>query len=280
MATGVPVTARLKPSKRGMQFGKVEDDDYEGPTLKTQDNVQTKPPIYIYNICELSHVRNQPPEFPAFTVEACKKGEKFSVKTFPGMVNERYYKPGTAEFYYNQTDGRKYATSLLNPDCFPVTDWRAQLNEGTTGNDDMSGMNLNALGVFWSELAPDDAQLPAQIKLFRARVDRTMDALVKEGNRWHAENRPGNISPMMHFAMDYFGLSAQWHMSLRHKTECPNCGDLVLEGIAYHRNASGDICIIDRERYQSSVVTVQQQKEMETVPAQAKESKPRTKAGR
>ena len=68
MAPGVPVNARLKPSRRGMQLGKVEDDDYEGPTLKTQDNVQTRPPIYIYNICDLSHVRNQPPEFPAFTV--------------------------------------------------------------------------------------------------------------------------------------------------------------------------------------------------------------------
>ncbi len=278
MGAGVPVNARLKPSR--MQIGSIDGDDHEGPTLKTQDNVQTRPPIYVYNICELSHVRNQPPEFPGFTIEPCVKGEKFSVKTFPGLVNERYCKPGTAEYYYAQVDGRKYATSLLNPDCFPGTDWRAQLNEGTTGNNDMTGMNMNAFGVFWSELKPDDPQLDAQIKLFRARVDRTMDALVKEGNRWNAEGKLGNISPMMHFAMDYFGLSAAWHMSHRHKTECPNCGDLVLEGIAYHRNASGDICVIDRERYEASVITVKQQKETETAPTQAKEVKSRTKAAR
>jgi len=274
---GVPVNAKLKPNKRGMQFGGVEDDDFEGPTLKTQDNAQTKPPIYIYNICELSHVRNQPPEFPGFTVEPCAKGEKFSVKTFPGLVNERYVRPGTAEYYYAQVDGRKYATSLLNPDCFPGTEWQAQLNEGQTGNNDMSGMNLNALGVFWSELAPDNPKLGEILKLFRTRVDKTMDALVKEGNRWNAQGKLENISPMMHFAMEYFGLSSPWHMSHRHKTECPNCGDLVLEGIAYHRNASGDICVIDRDRYEASVITVQQQKEMETVPAQTAERKPRTK---
>ena len=273
---GVPVNARLRPSKRGMQFGHVEDSDEGELRLKTQDNLQTKPPIYIYNICTLSHVRNQPPEFPAFTVEPCPKGEKFSVKVFPGLVNEKFCKPGTAEYYTQQVDGRKYATSLLNPDTFPGTDWQAQLAEGSTGNDDMSGMNMNRFGVFWSELAPDSPKLDAQIKLFRGLVDRTMDALVKEGNRWNAEGRLANISPMMHFAMEYFGLSSPWHMSHRHKTECPNCGDLVLEGIAYHRNASGDICIIDRERYEASVITVQQQKESETVPAQTKGPRTRT----
>jgi len=74
----------------------------------------------------------------------------------------------------------------------------------------------------------------------------------------------------MHFAMEYFGLSAVWHMSYRHKTECPNCGDLVLEGIAYHRNASGDICIIDRERYEATVITAQQQKESGETPTPTK----------
>ena len=104
--------------------------------------------------------------------------------------------------------------------------------------------------------------------------------IVKEGNRHNAEAKLANISPMMHFAMEYFGLSAPWHMSHRHKTECPNCGDLVLEGIAYHRNASGDICIIDRERYEASVITTKQQKETEDLPTQTAERKPRTKAVR
>ena len=265
---GIPVNARLKPSK--MQVGGVDDDDVEALKLRTQDNVQAKPPIYIYNICELPHVRNMPPEFPAFTVEPCPKGAKFSVKPFPGTVNERYCKPGTSEYYYEQRDGRKYATSLLNPDMFPGTDWRAQLIEGRTGNDDMTGMNMNAFGVFWLELGPEDPSLPAVIKLFRERVDKTMDALVKEGNRWNAQGKLENISPMMHFAAEYFGITAPWHMSHRHKTECPNCGDLVLEGISYHRNAFGDLCIIDRERYESAVVVAENQKDSPASPRQTK----------
>jgi hypothetical protein len=283
--TGLAPTASLKKDQRAaMEAGRsmTADANHTSETvLKTQDEgPQTAQPIYIYNICEFSHVRNQPPEFPAFTVEPCAKGQKFSVKPFPAYVNERYARPGEAEYYYRKVDGRKYATSLLNPDTYPGTDWQAQLIEGTTGNNDMTGMNMNALGVFWSELAPTDARLESVLKLFRTRVDKTMDALVKEGNRWSAEGKLGNISPMMHSAMDYFGLSGPWHMSLRHKTECPNCGDLVLEGIAYHRNASGDICIIDRERYEASVITTRQQKETETVPMQTAERKPRTKAVR
>ena len=276
--TGLPPTATLKKDQRAaMQAGRAMTEERKGEAiLETQDDgsTQTKPPIWIYNICELSHVRNQPPEFPAFTVEPCPKGERFSVKPFPAFVKERYCKPGETEYYYKNVDGRKYATSLLNPDCYPGTNWQAQLIEGTTGNDDMMGMNLNALGTFWSELPPDSPQLDAQLKKFRARVDRTMDALVKEGNRHNAEGKLGNISPMMHFAMEYFGLSASWHMSHRHKTECPNCGDLVLEGIAYHRNASGDICIIDRERYEASVVPAEKQK---ASPAESPARQPRTR---
>jgi hypothetical protein len=268
---GVPVNARLKQTK--MQLGRVEEDDVEALKLRTQDNVQTKAPIYIYNICELPHVRNQPPEFPAFTVEPCPKGERFSVKPFPGLVNERYVKPGTSEYYYEQKDGRKYATSLLNPDTFPGTEMEAQLIEGRTGNDDMTGMNLNALGVVWSEYGPDDPRLTPFLDKVRKRVDRTMDALVKEGNRWNAQGKLENISPMMHFAMEYFGLTAAWHMSHRHKTECPNCGDLVLEGISYHRNSFGDLCVIDRERYEASVVTAENQKDTPAAPKRGRATK-------
>jgi len=275
--TGAPPTARLDKARQ-IENGGPGGEGLGETKLQTQDNTQLKPPIYIYNICALPHVRNQPPEFPMFTIEPCEKGKKFSVKPFPGLVNERYVKPGTSEYHYKQVDGRKYATSLLNPSHFPGTDWRTQLNDRITGQEDMSGMDMNAFGVFWSELTPDDPALNEQIALFRKRADRTMEALVAEGNKYHAEGRPGVISGLMHFAMDYFGLSAPWHMSHRHKTECLNCGDLVLEGIAYHRNSSGDICIIDRERYEASVITAKQQKETGAEPKQAAERKPRTKA--
>jgi hypothetical protein len=133
-------------------------------------------------------------------------------------------------------------------------------------------MNMNALGVFWSPLAPDDPKLEAQIKKFRARVDRTMDALVKEGNRLNASGKLGDISAMMHFAMDYFGLQATWHMSHRHKTECPNCGELVLEGVAYHKNGSGDDCIIDYDRY-AQVVMRKSATVQETKPARTRSTR-------
>lgn len=271
IGTGMPPTAALKKTHK-LSAGDL-GGDVEATSLKTQDTISSRPPLFIYNICALSHTRNQPPEFVAFTVDACPKGEPFSCKIFPGVVKERYQRPGTSEFRYEEVDGRKYATSLLNPDCFPGTDWEAQLIEGTTGNNDMTGMNMNALGVVWLEWPPDDPRTAKALARVRERVDRTMDALVKEGERLHAEGRPGQISAMMHFAMEYFGLSAAWHMSHRHKIECPNCGDMILEGIAYHRNASGDICIIDRERYEQSVIPSTKQTE-------APDRKPRTRGTR
>jgi len=251
--TGMPPTAALKKDQtRAMQAGRAMAQDLNGTdlTLQTQDEgPEAKYCVYIYNILELPHTRNQPPEVPHLKIEPCPKGQKFSVTKFPAFIKERYEKPGELEYSYKNVDGRKYATSLLNPDTFPGTDFEAQLIEGTTGLDDMTGMNMNAFGVFWSMTPPDSPALDGEIKRFRARADKTMDELVKRGNALNARGALAEISPMMHFAMEYFGLTAPWHMSHRHKTECPNCGELILEGIAYHRNATGDVCILDHDRY-------------------------------
>jgi hypothetical protein len=80
-----------------------------------------------------------------------------------------------------------------------------------------------------------------------------MNGLVRQAEALAASDDKKMISPLMHFAMDYLGISAGWHTSLRHMISCPNCGDQVLEGIAYHKNAFGEKCIIDQERYLRSI---------------------------
>src|SRR5215472_15644623 len=92
VGTGLPPTATLKKSHK-IQSGDL-GGDVEATILKTQDNLVTRPPIFVYNICEMAHIREQPPEFPSLEIEACPKGERFSVKMLPGLVNERYMKPG------------------------------------------------------------------------------------------------------------------------------------------------------------------------------------------
>jgi hypothetical protein len=158
----------------------------------------------------------QPPNFPLFKPPYCERGEKFGHTTIPGYIRNPYTKPGTNDHYYMREDGRKSATSLLNPSVHPSSPWETQLNE---------------------------------IPLFKARAERTFKALVEQAEQLFAANERKSITPRMHFAMDYLGLSAPWHQSTARMTPCPNCGMQVREGLAYHKNEFGEKCIIDRKKY-------------------------------
>lgn len=253
----IPLTATLaQDQKRAMSQARemTYNENHGATTLVTQDRVQEPDYlIYVYNILEQEHIVRQPPLFATFHIPACKKGEKFAYTVLPAFVNEVYQKAGTTELTYKSIDGRKAATSLLNPGAFPGIKWEGQVYDWKT--DDQTGNNLNKYGCFWSLTRPDEKEkLEAEIKIFREIVRGTMEELIKEAETKYESGERKLITPRMHFAMDYLGKQAPWHMSMKHMISCPNCGDSIQEGIAYHKNAFGEKCIVDMERYLKSVV--------------------------
>jgi len=254
----LPITATLAGDQRRaqQQARATQDNEAHGAVrLTTQDSGREAGyVIYVYNILEREYFVQQPPLFPNFHIPACIKGQKFSYTVLPAFVNERYEKTGTTEYFTKVVDGRKCATSLLNPDAFPGTQWEAQLNLRPSGNNDQYGNNLNAYGVFWSLTQPNDPKLDGEIKMFKGRVETTMRELITLGNQLSAAGDLKSVTPLMHFAMEYFNLTSPWHMTTAHMMPCPNCGDPVREGTAYHRNSFGDRCIIDFDRYEASVI--------------------------
>lgn len=261
----VPLTARLSQNQqrasnkaRGMQ----DSENHGSVTLDTQD-IDHDPGyvIYIYNILDREWTVRQPPLFPMLMIPACPKGQPFSFTILPAFVKLPYLKPGGTEYYYKNEDGRKAATSLLNPSAFPGTKWESQIQKWDSP--DQMNNNLNAYGVFWSLTKPDETEkLKKEITIFKKRVQSTMDELIREGERLNSMGDKGRplISPLMHFAMDYQGKQAPWHMASFHMITCPNCGEPVQEGIAYHKNAFGERCIVDYERYEEML---RKQKAME-----------------
>jgi hypothetical protein len=253
-----------------------------GTTLQAQMARPVERFIYLYNILrgwEFPPVE-QPPTFPRFRIPTCSKNEKFAWTVLPEIVNEIYAKPGENQVMYVSRDGREAANSLVNPDAHPGNPFEAQFRDiSQFGNKDMTARNLNELGVFWSFTEPDDPALDEEITAMQRRVDATMKGLITKGNRLamgKSEDR-ANITPLMHFAMDYFHLQSKWHESNEHRVPCPNCGESVREGIAYHKNEFGDRCIIDRDRYEAAIElsrpkrqeVSQQAQEMAKAPVEA-----------
>ena len=236
--------------------------------------------IYVYNILEQEYVVNQPPLFPAFHIPGCKKGEKFSFTILPAFVNEVYNRAGTYETYTKRMDGRKAATSLLNPDAYPGIDWASQVQEWTER--DGNGSNLNKFGVFWSLTRPDEKEkLDEEIAIFKKIVNGTMQGLVRQAEKLAISPRVEDrleIGQKHHFAADYLGITAPWHTPMHHMVTCPNCGDPIREGIAYHKNAFNEKCIVDPSKYAKLISLAQPTpREVEEDEEELVEVKPRGK---
>ena len=271
MATApLPLTAKLsqnqdkaKKAARSMSA----EQNAEGTTqLETQDEGREAGyVIYLYNILDREYLVQQPPLFPGFFIPACPRGKDFVYTLLPPFVKEAYNKIGTTEYFYKKVDGRKAAMSLVNPSAYPGIEWRNQVT--TWDSPDQFGNNLNAFGVWWSLTRPDETEkLKGEIKIFRERVHKTMNELIKQAEGAAAANDLKSVTPLMHFAMDYLGKQAHWHMPTHHMINCPNCGEPVQEGIAYHRNSMGERCVIDIERYKQHLI---RQREVEKLVAES-----------
>jgi hypothetical protein len=224
-----------------------ETNSPKGARLESGDDIpMPNYKLYIYNILELEHEVNQPPAFPRFIIPAKPKDKKFSVLLFPAFIKERYERPGSTEYYFKNIDGRKYASQLLNPASFPGINWQAQLQNWRSN--DQFGNNYNSLGCFWSLTTPDDPKLDEEIEKFKAVARKTLEALVRQAEHFYNSKKENEITPLMHFAMDYLRKTAPWHMRSDLMVDCPNCGEAVKEGVAYHRNSFGERCIIDVAR--------------------------------
>jgi hypothetical protein len=84
--------------------------------------------------------------------------------------------------------------------------------------------------------------------------------------------------PETHTAMDALGLSAPWHAASVVEAFCPNCGEKVRQGVAFHRDSEGALCIIDTLRTFKAGKMSKEQYEMMTQD-KAPEPKPRPVRG-
>lgn len=194
----------------------------------------------------------------------CLKGERFvlcgSIPDPPQQIAVDAERGGwRVEVEPRDEAGWRVAIDILNPNN-PSTDPYATLGPNaaayySTGEN----VNLMKFGLFPSLNNP-----PTEAELLRAEAerDKSYSELVDEAFQEQASNPQGfrlwlKTHSDINVAMDSLGIEADWFQKVEVKISCPNCGDKVKAGIAFHKSSAGVLCVIDAERAAKAGVRVQ-----------------------
>jgi hypothetical protein len=193
--------------------------------------------------------------FPWLRLNGCEPGDRYvTCCPIPDPILQASPDQERGGTRLDEHDGWRAAIDLLNPNNLTSNPYSGDNNPDFFAN--RSGQNLIAEG-FWPSLH----QIPPEeeIKAAEKRRDRHYLYLTREATRLAAVstkelNEFLQSYPDTHIAMDALGLEATWHARQEVKATCPNCGDTIRQGIAVHKSsATGELCIIDHERYQRSL---------------------------
>lgn len=203
--------------------------------------------VYVYSVVDPRpdgyHLqRSCSPLINNFRIPELQPGERWTLAAkVPEPVNQRWLDPASNQWRVDEHEGKRVAQDIVNPE-------NVTLNQDASLPADKSfteGNDFGKLGVFWSlNYPPTDEEVAKAIKrkeaFYRKRLDQARALEASDPKALHAY-----LTPTDHVAADYFGEQFSWHkLSLKPST-CPNCGESIKTGVAYHRNVDGVICVID-----------------------------------
>jgi hypothetical protein len=217
--------------------------------------------VYLYNVSEEVYKVSRPPIAKEIILVGRPKGKKFQVcGRFPQPMVLPRTSVDQSAMGFDTLDARRFAMDVINSE-------NLTLNQDAVidaRNSFSVGHDLGKKGVFWSlngpgnvgKRGPNGEELlaePTEKEINRAydRMEGYYKFLIDQADTVQASApaKLGEIlSPEHHAACEYFGEERQWHAKRSRPADCPNCGARIKEGMAYHIDASGDLCIIDWER--------------------------------
>lgn len=197
------------------------------------------------------------------TLHGCKNGERYvtphAVADPPQQITVDAERGGTrVEVEPRDEAGWRVAIDMLNPNN-PSTDPYFKPSPRQAALYSLGqGVDLIKYGLF-----PSLNKVPTEDELKKAEAarDETRQALVDEAFEEHASN-PQNFRswmrnhPDIHDAAESLGVEADFLVKKAVvKTSCPNCGDSVKSGIAFHKSSAGVLCIIDfKKAYEAGAI--------------------------
>lgn len=241
-----PPSSGALNEKRAREF-EMNQRDFRILDMTGDANLNRKPDYYIfvYSIVNRRFEIRRPPSFPLITIPACPKGEPWKkVAVFPNIVNEKWIDENN-QMRVNGIQGERFVMDLLNPLNLGVDMWKDVQDEQLTWMDAGGTDDMTRRGLFFSI---DDPPKPEHLQRTKERMENHYRYLLKQADELASMNTAEaqrSIGPEHHMAADYFHARSKWHVIAELPSICENCGEQITDGVAYHRNSMGMICVRD-----------------------------------
>ncbi len=208
-----------------------------------QDYLYSRKPdywVYLYNISEQSFDVFRPPLFANVHIPGRKRGEEYATAArLPSPLLAPQGSVDSDELSTNLMDTRRVAMDMVNPDNLSLDQDTVIAKPSNIGN------NLSVKGVFWSlNNPPTEEELKAATRRMENYYNKVLEKM-KALETSNPKELLEHLGPEAHTAADYFGIETSWHGKRSRPMDCPQCGDRVKAGIAFHRTEEGAICVLD-----------------------------------
>jgi len=207
--------------------------------------------IYLYSVAKREFGPLHHLLFPRLILRGCAPGERWTrCAVIADPVTQASPDQERGGTRVDEEDAWRASIDLLSPNN--PTDDPYFNNAGSLPSYFSTSTNCDYIsqGV-WPSLNAEPTEEEIS-RAEKARNDRyraiTQKAIQLESKSVKSLNEYLETTPDVHTAMDVLGLQAGWHKAQEVRMECPNCGDTIKSGIAFHQSRAGILCIIDPDR--------------------------------
>lgn len=219
-------------------------------------NMQRAPDrmIHIFSVSRRSFTIKRPPLFLNVHLRACGKDDRYvPVAHIPDPLMQAVHDIEKGRQRGEANDGMLCAIELLNPNNPTYDpDWNppAELAAAFSSS---KGCDLFKQGLFIS-LSEEPSE--KEIRGAEKRREHFYKGLIAHADELEATDRKelvefvkGEDGTDLRLALDFYGEKREYHKPMTATRSCPNCGEDVKAGVAFHKNAElGVICVIDWQR--------------------------------
>ncbi len=222
-----------------------------------QDYLYSRKPdfwVYLYNVSEQSFDVFRPPLFANIHIPGRTRGEVYvTAARLPSPLLAPQGSVDTDEISTQLLDTRRVLMDVCNPDNLSLD------QNSVTAKPTNIGNNLSQRGVFWSLNNPPTEE---EIKAATLRMEKHFNTVLEKMKALETSDPKGlleALSPEAHTAADYFGVETSWHGRRSKPMDCPQCGERIKQGVAFHKTDEGGLCVLDWARtVKAGARTIQQ----------------------